>query len=237
MAIPSYIQQLDFASSNALVEALADYCQEKLAEAIAANGSASLMVSGGSTPKVLFPILAKRSLDWNKVTIGLVDDRWLPEDHPDSNEAMVKRLLLTDKASQACFIPMYKAGQSHREAYLAVEKEMLAIPQPFTLCLLGMGEDGHTASLHPCSKDLADALATEHLVYPTTPGEAPHDRMTLSLKGLMASSEFVLMLTGDKKREVLEKACADLNELNRSAMPIRYLLAQETVPFTLFWSP
>jgi 6-phosphogluconolactonase len=132
--------------------ALAEKIIDILSQAIINKGSASIAVSGGSTPKALFNILSNSTLDWEKVTVTLVDDRWLAPNHPDSNQHLVEQQLLQNKAVNARFVGLYQADKG-----LADTIDFLNTQQPessFDVLLLGMGNDGHTASLFPCSTQL-----------------------------------------------------------------------------------
>ncbi|TXH84597.1 MAG: 6-phosphogluconolactonase, partial [Rhizobium sp.] len=101
-----------FANGAELAGKLADKVAETLSSAIAARGSASIAVSGGSTPKAFFQALSSRSIDWGKVTITLVDERFVPADNPRSNHLLVQENLLKDKAAAAVFLPLYQAAAS-----------------------------------------------------------------------------------------------------------------------------
>ena len=123
------------------------------------------MVSGGSTPKPLFEALRKTDLDWSKVTVTLADERWVPESDGDSNAAFVKNTLLQEKASAANFISLFVDGATPEEGVSQVHTRLQAIAQPFTVLVLGMGGDGHTASLFPDAPGTAEAMVeTDSLV-------------------------------------------------------------------------
>jgi 6-phosphogluconolactonase len=229
--------ELFYENSDEMLHALSQSIATRLQSAIDAQGKASLMVSGGSTPRALFQVLCMEDIDWDRVTIGLVDDRWLPPDHPDSNEKLVRDHLLKANAASATFVPMYIEGVPVRDAAARVGANMRVLVRPFTVCMLGMGDDGHTASLHPCSKDLVAALTTDEDVIATTPETAPHDRMTLSLKGLMNSEEFILLIAGRGKMDVYRKALSDDTDNGKREMPIRYVLQQDQLPVSVYWMP
>ncbi|MEX2321186.1 MAG: 6-phosphogluconolactonase, partial [Saccharospirillum sp.] len=138
--------QHDFDSREALTEALAGEILTRLKADIDTNGEAGLAVSGGRTPVALFQTLSQADLDWRKVTITLVDERWVEPDHDDSNEKLVRTHLLQNKAADARFIAHKTAAESPFEAESELNKALADLPDVLTVTVLGMGEDGHTAS-------------------------------------------------------------------------------------------
>jgi len=192
-------------SPVALAEALADTIVERLTDAINTQGSASLVVSGGSTPKPLFEALRVRDLPWSKVSITLADERWVPESDADSNAAFVKSTLLQDKAAAAKFISLYIDGASPEEGVGQVHTNLQGLAQPITVLVLGMGGDGHTASLFPDAPGTERAMVeTESLVSIVKPTTVPQARITLTLPALMNASCQLLHITGAQKRELLD---------------------------------
>lgn len=182
-----------------------------LERAIATRGAASLAVSGGKTPAGLFQHLRQMRLDWAKVWITLVDDRWLPLDHADSNERLVRETLLKYNVEAATFISLYSTAATPEAGLAEVEARLRAIPQPFDVLILGMGEDGHTASLFPCSAELAGATSPDnpHLVVAVNPTTARYPRISLTLAAISQARQVFVHLTGDKKKTVFEAAMAD----------------------------
>lgn len=182
-----------------------------LETAIAARGAASLAVSGGRTPVGMFQQLRQMRLAWDRVWITLVDDRWLPADHADSNERLVREHLLKYQVEAAHFAGLVDAGAATPEAGLAaIEARLAAIPQPFDALILGMGEDGHTASLFPCSAEIESAAALDNpqLVAAVNPTTAPYARISLTLPAIARARRLFVHLTGGKKREVYQAALA-----------------------------
>ena len=200
-------EQHRYDSRDELDAALTETIATQLAQGIASRGSASLVVSGGSTPKGLFKTLSSTELDWEKVTVLLADERWVPETHADSNSAMVKSLLLQGKAAAANWID-FGAGQGDADAEVARITEILSAMDSFDVVILGMGGDSHTASLFPCSFELPEGLSTTAPVLMTQPTTAPHRRMSLSKDRLLRTELGIIHLVGDSKLEVYEKATA-----------------------------
>ncbi|MDP5041515.1 MAG: 6-phosphogluconolactonase [Paraglaciecola sp.] len=214
-----------------------DFCQRIsaiLQAAIETDGRASLVVSGGRTPAALFEALSHVDLAWSKVDISLADERWVDVENDASNEKMVRAKLLVNKAAEANFVGLKTVHANAQDAIEACNTNFANFKRPFDVLILGMGEDGHTASLFPCSTQIAagldlDSGETFIAVQPTT---APNQRMSFTLPALVSSKHVFLHLTGDAKREVLAKALADNNELE---MPIRAIL--NNVNVELMWAP
>lgn len=212
------MQLHQFTDSNELNQDFADRLIAILSDAIAKRGAAYLVVSGGRTPQGLFLKLNQADLDWSKVTITLADDRFLPDSEADSNERLVKASLLQHQAAAATFISLYVPTAT---AELAVPELLQRVKQlpTFDAVILGMGEDGHTASLFPCSKEIQQGLASDAPdVLAVNPTTAPYQRISFSKQRLLNSRALFLHLVGASKLTVLEQAKASQDEL---AMPIR----------------
>lgn len=220
------MQLHQFNDSNELNLDFANRLTAILSDAITQRGAAYLVVSGGRTPQGLFSKLSQTDLDWSKVTITLADDRFLPESEADSNERLVKASLLQDKAAAATFISLYAPTASAELAVPELLQRVSNLPA-FDAVILGMGEDGHTASLFPCSQEISQGLAADApdllAVNPTT---APYQRISFSKQRLLNSRALFLHLVGPSKLTVLEQAQASQDEL---AMPIRAFI-HHTVP-------
>lgn len=210
---------------------LADVVAQILQTQISDTGSASLAVSGGSTPKKLFELLSKIDLEWAKVAITLVDDRWLANDQADSNQQLVEKNLLQNYAAKAQFIPLYQEGFSAFEASEKVNALFENIKQPFDVVLLGMGNDGHTASLFPCSEQISEGLTTSATYLATQPTTAPYARMSLSAQAIETAGHLFLQLKGADKQATLSKA---LKRDEHLEMPIRRFLTNN---ITVLWCP
>jgi len=227
---------LEFPDSEQLVEALAERVAELLTAGVAKRGQAVLAVSGGSTPIPLFARLAEMELEWEKVTVTLVDERWVDVTSPDSNENLVRRYLLQKKAAAARFIGMKNEAATAGDGEAACEQRLNEIPHPYDCLILGMGNDGHTASLFPGATNLAAAVALDsgRSCMAIRPPAAPHERMTLTLPAILNSRQLILHLQGEEKKKVLARA---QEEGSAEAMPIRYILRQKTTPLAIYWSP
>ncbi len=225
-----------FETREDLALALAGAVAENLADGIAERGLAVLAVSGGSTPARFFSVLGRRKdIDWTKVAVTLVDERWVPETSQRSNAALVNERLLQGPAASARFIPLYAGGEAPDAAALArAAIQINALPRPFDAVILGMGTDGHTASFFPGGDTLAAALSEDGpLIGITAPG-AGEPRVTFVLKRLLETRGLYLHIEGADKATVLEQATA---EGPVADMPIRAVLKQTATPLTIFWSP
>ncbi|MCI5139356.1 MAG: 6-phosphogluconolactonase, partial [Candidatus Electrothrix sp. AR1] len=143
--------EITFQNPEILVAELADKIGQSLLKSIVAHGRASLAVSGGSTPKPLFKLLSDVDIPWQDVVITLVDERWVDPSDPASNEQLVRQYLLQNRAAAATFIGLKNSSPTAAQGEAQCEQELRRIPRPFTVLILGMGNDGHTASLFPGS--------------------------------------------------------------------------------------
>jgi len=194
-------------SAQALDSALADTVMTTLCEAVAERGKATLVVSGGSTPKALFNLLSTKAGPWDAITVTLADERWVGLDHEDSNEAMVRRELLKDQAASATFLSLTPAFPDSESNIGQVCEQLEQLP-PYDLVLLGMGGDMHTASLFPCAAELAVGLSTGAPALMTHPTSAPHSRVSQSLARLLKTRRGIVHIVGESKLDVLAAARA-----------------------------
>ena len=192
----------------ALADRLAADVAASLRAALDERGQASLVVSGGSTPAAMFDRLARERLDWSRVGVTLADERAVPPDHEDSNERLVRTRLLVDEAAAARFTALYRPDGDLARVAAALD----ALAHPFDVVLLGMGTDGHTASLFPDAPELETALASDETVVEVRPPSTPHRRITLTRRALLDARRCVLHVTGAAKRDVLEAAMAAWRE-------------------------
>lgn len=182
-----------------------------LREALSTRGSASLMVSGGSSPKPLYAQLSQSDLDWSKVTVSLVDERWVDPGQAGSNEDFIRENLIQNKASAAQFFGLKTAHSSVEAGLTDAEARFAAVDQPFDVCVMGMGGDAHTASWFPNSKGLSNALSLENenilcgidATGAPVAGDHPN-RISLNLRSVLNSHLIVLFIPGEAKREVFE---------------------------------
>jgi len=229
-------RMMEFKTGGDLAAALAGRVAEVLAMAVEKDGTASLAVSGGSTPRAFFLALSRQEIAWSKVTVTLVDERFVPSSHERSNHRLVATLLLQNEAAFAEFVPLFADGVSAADAARQAAEAITAIKQPFDVVILGMGMDGHTASWFPESDQLdtvTDPAAPETVMAIEAPG-AEETRLTLTLPVVAEAKLCVLHIEGNGKREVLDRA---LQPGPVSALPIRAALRNFGSPLQIYWAP
>lgn len=226
----------EFNDGAALAEGLADRVSAALADAIAARGRATIAVSGGSTPKAFFKALSARDIDWAKVTVTLIDERFVPADNPRSNHLLVAENLLQGKAKAATFLPLYRDAGNAEEAAAIVTADAATIGHPFDVAILGMGTDGHTASFFPGGSKLAEAISpdTPRGVITMEAEGAGETRLTFTFTSLQDARLLVLHIEGQGKKDVLAAAERDGPETD---MPIRAVLRRAATPVDIYWAP
>ncbi|QLE85646.1 MULTISPECIES: 6-phosphogluconolactonase [Shewanella] len=222
-----------FDDKAALEAQLAKRIAGQLQDAIDSRGKASLIVSGGSTPLQLFKLLSKQAIEWKDVCITLADERWVEADAADSNERLVREHLLQNYASSAKFTSLKNMFATPEEGCSMTIEQLGHFPKPFDVVVLGMGNDGHTCSWFPCSKEIDDALSTSSLCVAVNPGAAPHARISLSKTAILASRQIYLHIVGEQKLTVYRQA---LENEDAKSMPIRAVLAQHKTPVDVYWS-
>jgi 6-phosphogluconolactonase len=220
----------------ALIAALAGEIVLALEAGLSASGRASLVVSGGRSPTALFERLSGVALDWRRVWIALTDERWIDSTSGDSNEHLVRAHLLRDAAASAHFVGMKTEAPDPAAAAAACWSAIAVLPRPFDYTLLGMGDDGHTASLFPHSPGLAAAIDAQAppACVPMIAPVAPQARMSLNLAALLDSRRIGVLIMGSGKWATYERAAMDGPV---AEMPVRALMRQRKVPVTVYWSP
>ena len=223
-----------FTTQYRLLETLSQQIADDLKTAIRHNDKATMLVSGGSTPKPLFEVLRRIDLPWEKVSIGLCDERWVPPTHNDSNEHFVKQHLLQEHAGKARFIGMYTEGLSLNEAQEHCSQTYQKELYPFDVALLGMGNDGHTASLFPESRQLDQALdlANKQLCIAIEPKTAPHSRMSLTRAAILSTRHLYLHFEGKEKLAVYEEV---IRGDNIHTLPVRSVLQQDLTDIKVYF--
>ncbi|MBA6224844.1 6-phosphogluconolactonase [Colwellia sp. MB02u-18] len=224
----------EFEQRELLDEALADKVAALLTAALDSKGKASIAVSGGSTPKGFFQALSKKKLAWEAITITLADERWVDIDSSDSNTKLVHEYLMQNEAVKAKFFYLKQgeilSDETLTDLNLAANQQLL----PLDVLILGMGEDGHTASLFPCSDEITQCLAKDsQALLKVTPKTAPHQRISFSFAALAQSKNTFLHISGISKKQVLAKAIA--GQVCKE-MPIRAFLQAPNINTQVYWA-
>lgn len=215
-------------------EAAAEFLAEHLERRLEGQPHASLIVTGGSSPADCYEALSKKELDWDRTNIVLSDERWVPPDSEDSNERLVRETLLKDKAAGAILTPMYADDVSIEEQCERLDETLGPIGVPFSAALLGMGEDGHFASLFPDADNLDVGLDgdTSNYCLPVKTAASPHPRVSLTLAAISRSDAIALLIFGEAKKAVLEDA-----RKHKGKYPVSALIRQKRAPIHVFWAP
>ncbi len=217
-----------FSSAQACARLLAERIQALLCAAVRARGAASLVVPGGRTPRRLFELLSTAAAPWEHVWVTLSDERRVPADHPDSNERLVRDRLLKGPAGAARFVALGGDDGDPSHALAQAGARLTHLPRPFDAVVLGMGADGHVASLYPGD----DALEADWngCVAVERPGPEP-GRISLTLPALLDSAIVFVLLGGPEKQRALGRA-----ERHGSAaeLPVRAILRQTATPVEVF---
>ena len=210
--------------------ALAGEICETLTEAMAAHGRATLVASGGSSPVEFFHCLRRLPLSWERVTVVPSDERVVPLQDPDRNESMIRRELLQGAADAARLRGLLPASGSTAN----LEQLAETLPTSFDAVVLGMGADGHTASLFPGSAELESALRSADPLALLNVPQLGAQRVSLTPAALLSTRRIDLLFFGPEKRDVYETALAgdDIAEY-----PVRCVLHQNRVPVCAFWAP
>jgi 6-phosphogluconolactonase len=214
-----------YATTAAMGDAAAHAVEACLLEGLRTRGRASLVATGGRSPGPVFDALNSREVDWARVVVTLSDERCVAEDAPESNARGVRERLLAGHRSAAHFLPLWPEPPEAALRALA----------PFDAVMLGMGEDGHIASLIPGDPGLPAAMDpnSDRLLVPVPAGigKPPLARVSLTLAALLQSRALFLLIAGDAKREVVARAEAGAD------LPVRAILGQDRVPVRIFWAP
>ena len=235
------ITECFFTDRDSLFAALVADCADQLTTAIERRQQAGFLVSGGSSPKPFYQALSKTVMDWQRVHVALVDERWVNPGESGSNETFIIENLLQNQAAVAKFIAMKSNHPSAEQGLADCELRYQQLQQPFDFTLLGMGPDAHTASLFPGADGLDEALDSSAPQLCAAIQAAPSDvtgplteRMTLTLSGLLKSRQLHLLITGEEKLVTYQQ---DLKNNNAKLSPISAVLQQESVPVKVYWAP
>jgi 6-phosphogluconolactonase len=225
----------EFTDGEELAAGLADWTSARLRAAIAARGVALLIVSGGKSPARFFDLLSNVDLDWTRVAITLADERRVADDSPRSNARLVRERLLCNRAKAASFTPLADVRLPEDQELAAASARIAHLPMPADVVVLGMGDDGHTASWFPAADGLAEAMdpAARQLVASIVAPDAPEPRLTLTGRVILRARAIAIEIQGQGK---LTTFAAALEPGPEQAMPIRAVLRGAADRLTVFIS-
>ena len=219
-------------SEDVLAQKLALSVSKQLNISINERNKACLAVSGGKTPVAFFQQLSQQDVEWSKVTIILVDERWLPTDHTDSNEKLVRDHLIQNNAKQAYFLGLKNDAELPSEGIMDCETQLRTQIDHIDVVVLGMGRDGHTASWFTDSKQLAALLDGETSAWclPVEDDFLPQPRMSLTWRFMKRAEKIYLHFSGEEKNNVFNKACEGINE----QLPVSHVLHQDGISISVY---
>lgn len=216
---------IPYTTREQLFAGVAQAVLSDLRASLSDTAGATLAVPGGTTPGPVFDLLAEADLPWERVSVMLTDERWVPGDHARSNTRLLYSRLMIGQVLQAHYVPLYLPGAAPEDRLAEIQDEV-ARACPISVLLLGMGEDMHTASLFPGADLLDQALSPD--APPVLPMRAPgagEPRLTLTAPVLQGAHSTHLLITGPAKRAALETALT----LDSTAAPVATILANATV--------
>ncbi len=227
-------QLLNFSCRESLAQALCDDLQLSVRAAIAARGTAALVLPGGDTPRRMLSLLSRCAIDWPRLTVTLSDEVWQPGAQRESNAQQLRECLLVGAAAQARFVPLTTAANSAGQCAELVDAELAALPR-FDGVVVGMGRDGRCASLYADSPQLSSAMALDsaRACVALDTEASPSARLSLTLARLLNCERLVVYICGEEKRHVLERALF----ADERVAPTVAALFDRGVEVSVYWAP
>ncbi len=233
-------QEFICSSKNQLYQEVSDKCATLLNNDIERYGQASINVPGGTTPAPVFELLSKMTLPWNKISIVPSDERWIDINHDQSNQFLIERTLLINNASSANFVGLKNDADSPFDGEAETAERLAKLLKPASVTVLGMGADGHVASLFPDTPQIETALDLSQnklCIGIDAKGCAVAgdytQRMSQTLVSLVDATVVILLITGSEKLEVVRRA---KQRTDFNSQPVAALLAQTKTPVEIYWA-
>ncbi len=222
-------------SLDETLQALKAALLSSIDKSIKAKDHCAIALAGGGTPQPLYRELSHSKLPWYKLTVTLTDERWVPTDHQDSNQNMITQCLLNQAGSELKFIPLKNNFASAIEGEAGCEASLSAQMKQLDVVVLGMGDDGHFASIFPDTDNvsvLLDQSTPQKCMAVSPPGKQP--RMSLTLSYLLTAKVIYLLITGDKKKQIIDDIMS--NQFSSQQYPVSILLNQQVCPVHIYWN-
>lgn len=228
------VAEYRYDSREQLLDELLGHVTGILGDAVADKGKASMLLSGGTTPGALYEKMSEVDLPWENIWFGPTDERWVDPAHEASNEKLVRETLRQNKAANTNYVGHKSDFPDPATGLDATMAQIKALPEPYDIVLLGMGTDGHVASLFPCSADTPAALdpANKNSCHPIGRGDEEVPRMTMTLNQLLKAERVFLFFYGAEKSDVYAEALKGKTD----KLPVSHILHQDKVPVTLYWA-
>jgi 6-phosphogluconolactonase len=226
----------EFPDRETMTREAAVFVAGQLREAIAEHGKAALSLSGGSTPGPVYRMLSDADLDWDRVTLTLSDDRWVDPASEHSNERLVRETLLRGRAAAARFVGLYVGGKAG-DALAQIDRNLHAAPRPIDVGILGIGDDGHTASLFPGTEAgplAATAQGRVAAVDKEGPGESKA-RITFTLPELTSHRALIFLAQGEDKRAIIHTVLGMSGD--PEGLPVARVIAAARGDVSIYWAP
>lgn len=220
---------IEYTGQQVAAESLANLVRQQLQQSIRLRGMASLALAGGSTPKLFLQQLGQQKLDWSRVNITTTDERQVSLDHERSNARLINETLLSAGNARQSFMAMNQ-GWSLSELTEQFKKYFI----PLDICVLGMGDDGHTASLFPgVDEDLLLPNSQALIAEVQPPGDL-EARFTLTARALLMAPSMHILIHGENKKQVLDQA---IKAGEVAQMPVRCILRQANARVMIHYAP
>jgi len=226
----------EFRSAKLCNDELTHALEKNITQILANQPVCNMALAGGNTPKALYTLLSKLPLPWENVQVTLSDERWVAVNHDDSNEKMVRTELLINHAQKARFIPLKNAKHNPLEAMVLCDTNLKHNMPKLDVVVLGMGGDGHFASIFPNMENIHALLDLQQDVtcQAVTPPDKP-PRMSLTLAYLLTAQKIYLLISGQKKLKIISEVSRDNSPV--TAYPVAALINQQVCPVDVYWSP
>ena len=223
-----------FESRKALIASLTADVLKALSSGIGNRSVASMLLAGGSTPGPFYEHLSKQCFSWDKVWVAPTDERWVLPTHDDSNEKLIRGTLIKNEAAKVQYMSLKSKADDPVTGQIEIENKLKELPWPPEVVLLGMGEDGHVASLFPGLSDTRDAMSIQNTqrCHPVRREGDDVARISMTLNTLLNSKRIFLLCYGEKKLKILQKSAKEKTDL----LPVSHLLCQNILPVILYWA-